>query len=72
MEWNKRNIPAFYNNGDTQSLNLLPSILTLNVFERLMFKQMQMFTFYLESRVISSNQFGFKSRDLYQPTYCYY
>lgn len=64
MEWNKRNILPFYNKGDTQSLKInCPVFLLLMSLKDSCLNKCICLLFYLESRVISSNQFGFKSRD---------
>ena len=64
-EWKKANIVPIHKKGDKQTLeNYRPvSLLPIcgNILERLMFNEM--FNFFIENKLISSNQSGFKPGD---------
>ena len=64
-EWKKANIVPIHKKGDKQTLeNYLPvSLLPIfgKILERLMFNEM--FNFFIENKLISSNQSGFKPGD---------
>ena len=64
-EWKKANIASIHKNGDKQTLenyrlvSLLPTC--GKILEILMFNEM--FNFFIENKLISSNQSGFKPGD---------
>ena len=66
-EWKKANMVPIHKKGDKQTLeNYLPvSLLPIcgKILERLMFSEM--FNFFIENKLISSNQSGFKPGDSY-------
>ena len=64
-EWKKANIVPIHKKGDTQTLDSYRPVSLLpicgKILERLLFNEM--FNFFIENKLISSNQSGFKPGD---------